>query len=66
MLLLLLFEAVLLELLELCHVLLQSGQLLLVGDGVLLESGQSGLVLLLQLSLLKNLRKETKKVLWCD
>ena len=57
MLLLLLFEAVLLELLELCHVLLQSGQLLLVGDGVLLESGQSGLVLLLQLSLLKNLRK---------
>ena len=55
MLLLLLFEAVLLELLELCHVLLQSGQLLLVGDGVLLEGGQGGLVLLFQLSLLLDL-----------
>lgn len=45
----------LLQLLQLRHILLQGCQLLLVGDGVLLEGSQSGLVLLLQLPLLQHL-----------
>ena len=52
----LLGQDVLLQLLQLGHVPLQVGKLLLVGHGVLLEGGQRGLVLLLQLSLLLDLR----------
>ena len=45
----------LLKLLQLCHILLQRGQLLLVGDRVLLQVGQGLLVLLFELSLLDDL-----------
>ena len=55
LLLLLLFKAVLLKLLELRDVLLESCQLLLVGNCILLEGSQGGLVLLFQLSLLQDL-----------
>jgi hypothetical protein len=51
----LLGENGLLQLLQLRHVLLKGGQLLLVGDGVLLEGGEGLLVLLLELALLKHL-----------
>jgi hypothetical protein len=51
----LLGENSLLQLLKLCHILLKGGQLLLVGDGILLQGSQSLLVLLLELALLKNL-----------
>ena len=54
-LLLLLRQDVLFQLLQLRDILLQSRQLLLVGDSILLESSQGGLVLLLQLSLLQHL-----------
>ena len=43
--------------LKLGHVPLEVGELLLVGDGVLLESGQGRLVLLLQLTLLLDLSR---------
>ena len=45
----------LLQLLQLGNVLLQSCELLLVGDCILLQSSQGRLVLLLQLPLLKHL-----------
>lgn len=54
-LLLLLRQDMLFQLLQLRDILLQSRQLLLVGDGILLESSQGCLVLLLQLSLLQHL-----------
>jgi len=49
---------VLLKTLQLGHVLLESGQLLLIGDGVLLQSSEGGLILLFQLTLLQHLLLE--------
>ena len=48
----LLCEDVLLEALQLGHVVLECGQLLLVGNGILLQGSQRRLVLLFQLALL--------------
>lgn len=48
----------LLKTLQLGHVLLESGQLLLIGDGVLLQSSEGGLILLFQLTLLQHLLLE--------
>lgn len=51
----LLFEDVLLKNLQLGHIILEGGQLLLISDGVLLQHGQSRLILLLHLALLRHL-----------
>ena len=45
----------LLELLQLSHILLERSKLLLVGDGILLQGSEGGLILLLKLALLQNL-----------